>query len=115
MFTGRISAATSATTAPTTATTAAGTAPTTAAGTAPQKRNVALRRGMAGALMAAAITATALGVAANSYADTGAHTPTTHTAPTLPANNTTPKPVGIDGFGNGTPGYHPTPHHRNAW
>ncbi|HUO38139.1 MAG TPA: hypothetical protein VMU34_09985 [Mycobacterium sp.] len=69
-----------------------------------------LRRCMAGALMAAAITATALGVAATSHADTSGVTPSTH--PT-----TTPHITKIDGFGNGMPGYRPTrerPHHRHA-
>ncbi|HME48510.1 hypothetical protein [Mycobacterium sp.] len=68
-----------------------------------------LRRGEAGALIAAGLTATALGAATLSHADTTTHGPHTTTGPSY-----SPPHPSIDGFGRGTPGHHPTPHHRNA-
>jgi hypothetical protein len=69
-----------------------------------------LRRAMAGAMLAAAITTALIGLAATSQADTGTAGATSAAASAPPAR-IAPSFPRIDGFGNGTPWYHPTPHH----
>jgi hypothetical protein len=80
--------------------------------TGTSRRPGMLRAAMAGALIAAGISATALGVATAGHADTGAQAPNTHVGTTAPGK-AVPAPPSIDGFGRGMPGYHPTPHHRH--